>query len=259
MSDLVLEARSVGKVYAQRRREPVRALIDVSVSVPAATTVGIVGESGSGKTTLTRLMLGIEPPSSGGIWYRGQQLHQLRRDGRRDFARGVSAVFQNPYSSLDPRMRIRDIITEQQAVNRAATKSARDERARELLDLVQLPGEMAERYPHQLSGGQRQRIAIARSLAFDPDVIVLDEPLSALDVSVSAQIINLLLDLQSRFNLSYVFVAHDMHLVRHLCHEVVVLYKGEVVEMGAVEDVLGDPKESYTKKLVAASNLETLD
>jgi ABC-type glutathione transport system ATPase component len=255
----VIEARAVSKIYTRRGREPVTALSDVDVQVVPGTTVGVVGESGSGKTTLTRLMLGVEPSTSGELLFDGKGLSGLDKRGRRTFANAVSAVFQNPYSSLNPRMRIADIITEQHSINGSLSKSERRGRASELLDSVQLSPEMANRYPHQLSGGQRQRVAIARAIACSPKLIILDEPLSALDVSVSAQIVNLLLDLQARLQLSYVFVAHDVHLVRHLCHEVLVLYKGKTVEQGAVADVLDSPKDPYTRSLVAASELETLD
>ncbi|MDH5291435.1 MAG: ATP-binding cassette domain-containing protein, partial [Acidimicrobiia bacterium] len=172
--------------------------------------------------------------------------------------RSVAAVFQNPYSSLDPRMRIWDAVTEQQAIERSAKKAARRDRAAALLDLVGLGAATVDRYPHQLSGGQRQRVAIARALALDPEVIVLDEPLSALDVSVSAQIVNLLLDLQERLGVTYVFVGHDLRLVRHLCHDVAVLYRGRVVEQGPALTLLDHAGHPYTDALVTASSLTTL-
>ena len=255
----IIQAQSVSKTYVGRRGDPVSALDDVTLNISPGVTIGLVGESGSGKTTLTRLMLGLEPPSGGQILYHGQDIADLGSEGRRSQMRGRSAVFQNPYSSLSPRRRIWDIVTEQQAIERSSSRKARRPRAIELLEMVGLSRDVADRFPHQLSGGQRQRVAIARALAPDPELIVLDEPMSALDVSVSAQVVNLLLDLQEQLGVSYLFVAHDMRLVKHMCHEVAVLYKGRLVEHGTAEAVLGSPIHSYTKALKAASELETLD
>jgi ABC-type glutathione transport system ATPase component len=259
MSPPVIEAVSATKHYSRRAAPAVTALADVSVAVEPGETVGIVGESGSGKTTLTRLLLGLEQPTSGEVRFRGQAVATLRGEDRKTFAHKVSAVFQNPYSSLDPRMRVWRAITEQQAIDGTGDQAARQRDAARLLDLVGLRPEIADRYPHQLSGGQRQRVAIARAVSQRPDVIVLDEPLSALDVSVSGQIINLLLDLRDRLHVAYVFVAHDMHLVRHLCHRVVVLERGRVVEQGSTPAVLGAPGDPYTRELIRASELKSLE
>lgn len=257
--DLVLRARGVTKVYPAPGGASVHALDDVDVDVRRRRTFGLVGESGSGKTTLTRLMLALESPTSGDIVFEGRQLSELDPQGLRDYRHAVAAVFQNPYSSLDPRMRIWDVITEQQAIERTATKSERRARATELLDLVGLAAIPIDRYPHQLSGGQRQRIAIARAISQDPEVIILDEPLSALDVSVSAQIVNLLLDLQQRLGVTYVFVGHDLRLVRHLCHDVAVMYRGRIVEQGPAVKLFDDPAHPYTQALGTASALESLE
>ncbi|GGM62009.1 ABC transporter ATP-binding protein [Dactylosporangium sucinum] len=259
MSGYILEAVNVSKTFHGRRGETTRALTGVDFGVAAGEMVGLVGESGSGKTTLTRILLGIEQPTSGTVRFRGTPRDRFTAEHRRDYFNSVSAVFQNPYSSLNPRRRLWDIITERRSIERRAPKAERRARAIELLELVSLPAEFADRFPHQLSGGQRQRVAIARGLCEDPDVIVLDEPMSALDVSVSAQIANLLLDLQEKFSIGYIFVAHDMHMVRHLCHRVAVLLKGQIVEHGAVADVLGDPRHEYTRRLVAASELRSLE
>jgi ABC-type glutathione transport system ATPase component len=259
MTEYILEARNVVKTYHPHHHEVVRALGGVDFGVARGEMVGLVGESGSGKTTLMRMLLGIEKPTSGQVLFRGKDRETFSSADRRDYFSSVSAVFQNPYSSLNPRRRLWDIITERRSIAGAGSKPERKARAIELLEIVSLPAEFADRFPHQLSGGQRQRVAIARALSEDPDVIVLDEAMSALDVSVSAQIANLLLDLQSQFGLSYVFVAHDMHMVRHLCHRVAVLLKGEVVEEGLVADVLGKPQHEYTRSLIAASELTTLD
>jgi ABC-type glutathione transport system ATPase component len=259
MNPPVLEVVAATKRYSRRYAPTVAALAEVSVSVARGETVGIVGESGSGKTTLTRLMLGLEHPTSGQVLFKGQDLTTLRGSGRREFSHKVSAVFQNPYSSLSPRMRVWRAITEQEAIDGSGNNDARRSNAARLLELVGLRPEMAERYPHQLSGGQRQRVAIARALSQDPDVIILDEPLSALDVSVTGQVINLLLDLRERLEVGYVFVAHDMHLVRHMCHRVVVLRRGHVVEQGPTLEVLSAPQDGYTEALIRASELQTLE
>jgi oligopeptide/dipeptide ABC transporter ATP-binding protein len=258
-AEVVLQARDVTKTYpAPGGGGLVHALLEVDLTVRRGQTLGLVGESGSGKTTLTRMLLNLEEPTSGEVRFEDRPLRGLDAAERRRYRHAVAAVFQNPYSSLDPRMRIWDAITEQQAIERTATKKERKARARELLDIVGLGAGSAERYPHQLSGGQRQRVAIARAIAQDPEVIILDEPLSALDVSVSAQIVNLLLDLQERLGVTYVFVGHDLRLVRHLCHDVAVMYHGRIVEEGETQQLLGSAAHPYTDALVAASELTTL-
>ncbi len=255
---VVLSAKQLTKIYPAPGGGTVHALADVDVSVLRGRTLGLVGESGSGKTTLTRMLLALEKPTSGTVSVDGQSIADLGADDMRAYRRRVAAVFQNPYSSLDPRMHIWDIVTEQQAIDRTANKRERRARAEELLDLVGIRSELAARYPHELSGGQRQRIAIARAISQDPDVIILDEPLSALDVSVSAQIVNLLLDLQERIGVTYVFVGHDLRLVRHLCHDVAVMYRGRIVEQGPADEVLDAPTHHYTDALAEASALRAL-
>jgi oligopeptide/dipeptide ABC transporter ATP-binding protein len=257
-TDVVLEARSVTKVYQAPGGGTVHALDDVDVVVRRGRTLGLVGESGSGKTTLTRMLLALERPTRGDVAFEGMPLAGMSPAEMRSYRHGVAAVFQNPYSSLNPRMRIWDAITEQAAIEKSADRKARRARAMELLELVGLGATAADRYPHQLSGGQRQRIAIARAISSEPEVIVLDEPLSALDVSVSAQIVNLLLDLQDRLGVTYVFVGHDLRLVRHLCHEVAVMYRGRIVEQGPAVEVLDGAAHHYTDALVTASSLESL-
>ena len=257
--DVVLEARSLTKTYHGPGGGVVHALNEVDVVVRRGRTLGLVGESGSGKTTLTRLLLGLEPPTSGDVVFEGRPIAALDPSELRKYRHAVAAVFQNPYSSLNPRMRIWQAITEQRAIEKVGTKQERRERAMELLDLVGLNAQAAMRYPHQLSGGQRQRVAIARAIAQDPEVIILDEPLSALDVSVSAQIVNLLLDLQERLGVTYVFVGHDLRLVRHLCHDVAVMYRGRIVEAGAATALLDQAAHPYTSALVTASSLAVLE
>ncbi len=258
-TDRVLEARRLNKTYHAPGGDLVHAVVDVDIVVRRGRTLGVVGESGSGKTTLTRQLLKLETPTSGDVVFEGRPLAELTGDELRQYRHAVAAVFQNPYSSLNPRLRIWQAITEQQAIERAGTKKQRRARAEELLELVGLGGRMADRYPHQLSGGQRQRVAVARAIAQDPEVVILDEPLSALDVSVSAQIVNLLLDLQERLGVTYLFVGHDLRLVRHLCHDVVVMYRGKVVEAGPALDVLGAAAHPYTAALVGASALTSLE
>jgi oligopeptide transport system ATP-binding protein len=256
----VLEARGVSKEYPSRDGSgTVHALIDVDLTVEKGRTLGLVGESGSGKTTLTRMLLDLERPTAGEVRFEGADVHRFGAAETRRYRRLVSAVFQNPYSSLNPRMRIWDAVTEQLAIERSADKRQRKARAAELLEIVGLGAARGERYPHQLSGGQRQRVAIARALAQDPEVIILDEPLSALDVSVSAQIVNLLLQLQQDLGVTYVFVGHDLRLVKHLCHDLAVMYHGRLVEQGDAQQVLTEPAHPYTAALVAASELTSLE
>jgi oligopeptide/dipeptide ABC transporter ATP-binding protein len=257
-AEVVLEAHSVTKTYHAPGGGMVHALNDVDITVRRGYTLGLVGESGSGKTTLTRLLLGLESPTSGDVVFEGPSIAGLGPTELREYRHAVAAVFQNPYSSLDPRMRIWQAITEQQAIERVGKKAERRRRAMELLYLVGLNSQAADRYPHQLSGGQRQRVAIARAISQDPEVIVLDEPLSALDVSVSAQIVNLLLDLQERLGVTYVFVGHDLRLVRHLCHDVAVMYRGKIVESGPSTALLDGAAHPYTSALVTASALASL-
>lgn len=255
----VLEARDLTKVYQTTRGHQVRALNGLNLTLTPGETLGVVGESGSGKTTLSRLLLGIERPTSGTVLFRGTDQQQLGRADRGEYVNAVSAVFQNPYSSLNPRRRLWDIVTERQAIEGSAGRRARRACASDLFGLVGLQAELAESFPHQLSGGQRQRVAIARALAQEPAVIILDEPMSALDVSVSSQISNLLLELQQRLGVSYLFIGHDMHQVRHLSHRVMVLFKGECVEQGDAHSVMARPQHAYTRGLIDASELQTLD
>ncbi|MDQ1424738.1 MAG: hypothetical protein QOD72_2236 [Acidimicrobiaceae bacterium] len=254
----VLEAHAVTKTYQAPGGGVVHALSDVDIAVQRGRTLGLVGESGSGKTTLTRLLLGLESPTAGDVVFEGKSITGLAPTELRDYRHTVAAVFQNPYSSLDPRMRIWQAITEQQAIERVGKKDERRRRAMELLYLVGLNSQAADRYPHQLSGGQRQRVAIARAISQDPEVVILDEPLSALDVSVSAQIVNLLLDLQERLGVTYVFVGHDLRLVRHLCHDVAVMYRGKIVEAGPATLLLDRAAHPYTSALLTASSLAVL-
>jgi oligopeptide/dipeptide ABC transporter ATP-binding protein len=255
----LLEASSLTKHFPVRRgllgwsTGLVRAVDSVSFRIDAGTTLGLVGESGCGKTTTSKLVLGLERPTAGAIRFDGADVATLDGEGMRRYRRGVQAVFQDPYASLDPRMRVGSIIAEPLVINARPGATERRRRIQELLELVGLPERSAELFPHEFSGGQRQRIAIARALALSPRLIVLDEPVSALDVSIRAQILNLLRDLQKRFGVAYLFIAHDLAAVAHMSHTIAVMYLGQIVEWGEAADVALAPKHPYTQALFAAA------
>jgi oligopeptide/dipeptide ABC transporter ATP-binding protein len=252
MAELILSTDAVEKTYRGRRgRPPVRALRGVTISLHAGRTLGIVGESGCGKSTLARLLVGLEPPSAGTIFVAGTTLTPERSAGRGRLARQIQLVFQDPYSSLDPRLTVERALGEVLKVHGLASGQTRA-RVLELLGMVALPERFAPRYPHELSGGQAQRVAIARALAVEPKILVLDEPTSALDVSVRAEVMNLLVRLQDDLGLGYVFVSHDLSMVRHISDEIFVMYLGRVVEAGPYLDVLDRPLHPYTRALAAA-------
>jgi peptide/nickel transport system ATP-binding protein len=232
----------------RRGRKNVDALRGVSFEVTAGRRFGIVGESGSGKSTLVRLLAALDRPTGGSIEFRGTRIDNLPERRLKFLRDDLQIVFQDPMGSLDPRMRVKDIICE--PLDRGYDRA---ERLRELLDAVGLPQDAASRYPHQFSGGQRQRISIARALAPYPKVLVADEPVSALDVSVRAQILNLLADLVERYDLTLVFVSHDLSVIRHVCDTVAVMRQGQIVELGAVEQVYQQPAHPYTRELIAAA------
>jgi peptide/nickel transport system ATP-binding protein len=238
-----------------RRFGSFTALDQVSLEVTAGQRLGIVGESGSGKTTLIRLLAALDQPTSGQVWFADQQVSGLRERDLGFLRSQLQIVFQDPRSSLDPRMSVGDIITEplrSKRVRRELQDVDPKRRLREVLELVDLPADSAERFPHEFSGGQRQRIAIARALAPQPQVLIADEPVSALDVSVRAQVINLLADLVERVGLTMIFISHDLAVVRHLCDSVIVMRSGQIVERGSAEQVFANPRTDYTKALWAA-------
>ncbi|SFS07101.1 peptide/nickel transport system ATP-binding protein [Agrococcus baldri] len=251
--DVIVEFEGVTKEFPVRgSREPFKAVDDVSLKVPRGTTVSIVGESGSGKTTAARMLLKAFEPTSGTIRFEGKDVFGLSKQEQREFRQRVQPVFQDPYSSLNPMFTIEKIIEEPLAFYQQGGKRERELRVRELLDQVALPSEMARRYPSELSGGQRQRVAIARALALKPDVIVCDEPVSALDVLVQDQILRLLGDLQQELGLSYLFISHDLAVVRLISDYVSVMQNGRLVEAATSEEIFTNPRDPYTRKLLAS-------
>ena len=255
----LLSARHLVKDYTRRRgillrRSVVRAVDDVSLELREGETLGLVGESGSGKTTTARMVLRLVEPTSGEVSFRGEDVLALRGAPLRRLRRQMQMIFQDPWSSLNPRMRAGAIVEEPLIIHRMGDRAARRERVAELFRLVGLDPAAASRYPRDFSGGQRQRIGVARALALSPSLVVADEPVSALDVSVQAQVLNLLMDLRERLGLTYLFIAHDLRVVRHLCTRVAVMHRGRIVEAGTAEEVLGDPRHEYTRSLVM--NLE---
>ncbi|MCE7008655.1 dipeptide ABC transporter ATP-binding protein [Kibdelosporangium philippinense] len=260
MSEAILEVRDVVKhfpvrvgVLFKRTIGHVKAVDGVSFNLEKGETLGIVGESGCGKSTLAQVLMRLEPPTSGTAMFEGRDIFKLRGNDLRRMRRDIQIVLQDPYTSLNPRMTVGDIIGEPFEIHPdVAPKGSREGKVRELLDVVGLNPEHINRYPHQFSGGQRQRIGIARALALRPKVIICDEPVSALDVSIQAQVMNLLGDLQRDFGLSYVFIAHDLSVVRHLSDRVAVMYLGKVVEIGTEDEIYGQPSHPYTQALLSA-------
>lgn len=229
-----------------------RAVDDVSFSVDAGETFGLVGESGSGKTTTGRCVLRLVEPTSGEVRFQDRDLLRLSRRELRGARRQMQAVFQDPLSSLNPRMRARHIVEEPLLIHGVGSRAERSERAADLFRLVGLDRSHLERFPHELSGGERQRVGLARALALEPALIVADEPVASLDVSVQAQVVNLLMDLQERLHLTYLFIAHDLRLVRHICTRVAVMYRGRIVETGPTASLFAAPAHPYTRALLSA-------
>ena len=257
MTAPLLEVRHLTKEFTRQKgifgkATAVRAVDDVTFDVAPGETFGLVGESGSGKTTTGRCILRLIEPTSGEVEFKGEDVLAFSKRRMREARREMQIVFQDPYSSLNPRMRAQEIVEEPLVIHRTGNKVERRERVRELFELVGLDPSQLTRYPHQFSGGQRQRIGLARALALNPSLVIADEPVSALDVSVQAQVINLLMDLQERLSLTYLFIAHDLRLVRHICSRVAVMYLGRIVETGQTEAIFAAPAHPYTRALLSA-------
>jgi peptide/nickel transport system ATP-binding protein/oligopeptide transport system ATP-binding protein len=239
--------------FLQRKVDDIKAVDDVSFEIEKGTTLGLVGESGSGKSTVARALLKLTPATEGKVYYHDREILGMREAEFRPMRKQIQMIFQDPFGSLNPRMTVEEIIAEPLRIHfRDRGRKERRDSVASLLTRVGLPAESMWRYPHEFSGGQRQRIGIARALAVEPDFLVCDEPVSALDVSVQAQIINLLRDLQVQFGLTYLFIAHDLAVVEHMSDEVVVMHHGKIVERGTAEQVCTAPQHPYTQKLLAA-------
>ena len=253
----LLEVRGLVKHFVRRHGlwtapSVVKAVDDVSFTIDEGEMFGLVGESGSGKSTTGRCILRLIEPTSGSVLFRGENVLQFPRARMRRARRDMQIVFQDPYSSLNPRMRVGEIVEEPLVIHQLGARAERKQRVAELFRLVGLDPDHVQRYPHQFSGGQRQRIGIARALALNPALIVADEAVSALDVSIQAQVVSLLMDLKARFKLTYLFIAHDLRLVEHICSRVAVMYLGKIVEIGDTRALFASPTHPYTRALLSA-------
>jgi len=258
-NNVLLEVKNLKKYFNlrsgflfQKFTGSIKAIDDISFFIREGETFGLVGESGCGKSTTARVILRLTPPTSGDVIYNGINLFELNREQMLRIRREIQIIFQDPFASLSPRMTLGDIVSEPLEIHRIGDKKRRVERVKELLEVVGLNPEHINRYPHEFSGGQRQRVGIARALALTPRLILCDEPVSALDVSVQAQILNLMSDLQKEFNLTYLFIAHDLSVVRHISDRVGVMYLGKIVEIASSEDLYSKPLHPYTMGLLSA-------
>ena len=259
MSEFLLEAKNIKKYFPihgglfQKEVASVKAVDDVSLQIRKGETLGLVGESGCGKSTLGRCLMRLIEPSSGQIFFNGKEITNIKGENLRALRRKIQIIFQDPYASLNPRMTVGSIIEEPLIIhNLFRDEKSRKQRVLELLTTVGLRESHYERYPHEFSGGQRQRIGIARALAVEPEIIICDEPVSALDVSIQAQVINLLVSLQNKLGLTYVFIAHDLKVVEHVSHRVAVMYLGKIIELSESTELYKNPLHPYTKALMSA-------
>lgn len=259
MTEAILKVRNLKKHFQldspipfKKSDQSVKAVDGVSFDVFPGETLGVVGESGCGKSTMARLVNQLITPTDGTVELNGENLVNMNKEKLRVFRKTIQMVFQDPFASLDPRKTVGELIAEPLVIHKIGNKTSRKERVKELLEVVGLRGSHSGRYPHEFSGGQRQRINIARALALNPDVIICDEPVSALDVSVQAQVINLLKKLQKDFNLTYIFISHDLNVVRYMCDRIAVMYLGKIVEMGTYKEIYEDSKHPYTRALLSS-------
>lgn len=250
--DGLMRSYGGGRTLLGRQKPVIHAINDVSFQIAEGETLGLVGESGSGKSTTGRAVLHLEAPDAGSVKFRGQEISTLDTSGLKPFRRQMQIIFQDPYSALNPRMKVGRFVGEPLVVHDVESGSARKDRVAELFKLVGLDPSFMSRYPHEFSGGQRQRINIARAIALNPAFIVADEPITALDVSIQAQIVNLFQDLQDQLGLAYLFIAHDLSMVRYLCNRVAVMLRGRIVELAPTEAIFSDPRHPYTQSLLAA-------
>ena len=252
MSENLIEIKNLCKYFPAGKKRTLKAVDNVSLTIAKGETLGLVGESGCGKTTCGRTILKLYPPTSGQIFFDGVDVSHIKGKGLLNCKKRAQMIFQDPYSSLDPRMTIAEIISEGMTVHNHLSNQEKQEKVNELLGKVGLTEDYANRFAHELSGGQRQRIGIARALAVEPEFIVCDEPISALDVSIQAQIINLLIKLQKENHLTYLFISHDLSVVRHISDRVGIMYLGSMVELGSSQAIFGQPLHPYTKALISA-------
>ena len=259
VQDIDLAGRIANLLGAENRASVVHAVADVDLEIRPGEVIGVVGESGCGKSTLGRVIAGINPPTEGTVSYLGRPIADMNATERRAWGLGVQMIFQNPMASLNPRMRVMDIVGEAPVVHGLVKAKDKAAYVGALMRQVGLPAAFASRHPAELSGGQRQRVAIARALALEPEILVLDEPVSALDVSIQAQVLNLMKDLKSELGLTYLFISHNLAVVNYMADRVAVMYAGRIVEIGPCETIMRAPVHPYTKKLLAAVPLPSLD
>lgn len=248
----ILEVKELCQYFTLKDGKVLKAVDHINFSIERGEILGLVGESGCGKTTLGRTVKQIYPPTSGEIYYNGKSYEKMNKLEKKEFSKKAQMIFQDPYSSLDPRMTVAEIISEGMEIHNMYTASRRQERVRELLELVGLSREHANRFPHEFSGGQRQRVGIARALALEPEFLVCDEPISALDVSIQAQIVNLFKELREKLGLTYLFIAHDLSMVKYISDRVAVMYLGKIVEITDASELYKNPCHPYTEFLLSA-------
>jgi len=257
-NEILLEAKGLYKTYMQtsgffvRKKRTIKALNNVTLSIKKGETLAIVGESGSGKSTLARCLLQLLSLDEGELFFKGQNLKTLKVEDKKHLKRHIQMVFQDPYASLNPRMKIGEILEEGLLIHDVGDKNLRDKKIRDMIKKVGLEVSDLMKYPHQFSGGQRQRIGIARALILEPELVICDEPVSALDVSIQAQILLLLKELQNELGLSYLFISHDLRVVRHMADHIVVMHQGQIVEQGSTKSIYAKPKARYTRELLNA-------